>query len=79
MTPSPRTSQRFRIVVRGRLTARTTAAFEGLTSTPAVGSTSLEGEFADSAALHGALERLHGLGIDLISVNPTGAAGAPKE
>lgn len=79
MTGPENTPQRYRIVVNGRLTERITRAFEGLEPQASAGRTTLVGDFVDSAALHGTLERLNGLGIDLISVNPIGGPAAPKE
>jgi hypothetical protein len=60
---------RYRIVVRGRLTPAFGAAFEGVTLETLPGATALEGDFADQAELHGILERLRNLGIELVSVN----------
>lgn len=41
------------------------------------GQTSLNGNFADQAQLHGLLDQLRDLGIHLISVNPVDQAPAP--
>jgi hypothetical protein len=60
---------RYRIVVRGRLTPAFGAAFEGVTLEVLPGATALEGDFTDQAELHGILERLRNLGIELVSVN----------
>ena len=64
MTPT-----RYRVIVRGRLSDRLASAFEGLTVEPADGETALSGCFVDQAQLHGVLDRLRALGIELVSVN----------
>jgi hypothetical protein len=61
--------RRYEIVVRGRLTNRFGAAFEGLELEPRFGKTALTGDFADQAQLHGVLDRLRDFGIELESVN----------
>jgi hypothetical protein len=60
---------RYRIVVRGRLTATFGAAFEGITLELLPAKTALEGSFTDQAQLWGILDRLRNLGIELLSVN----------
>jgi len=70
MTTGP-DARRFEIRVRGRIDGHWTATFEGLTlDTSTLGVTAIRGEFADQAALHGALAALRSLGIPLISVTP---------
>jgi hypothetical protein len=66
------TSTRYRIVVNGRLSESFASVFEGVTVEPLEGRTALEGEFADQAQLHGLLDRLRGLGIELVSINAIG-------
>jgi hypothetical protein len=61
---------RYRIVVRGRLGEYLASAFDGLELESHAGESSLTGTFADQAQLHGLLDRLRDLGIQLISVNP---------
>jgi hypothetical protein len=63
---------RYRIVVEGRLSDSFASAFEGITVQPLPGRTALEGEFADQSQLHGLLDRIRGLGIELVSVNAVG-------
>jgi hypothetical protein len=63
------TSARYRIVVRGRLGERFTALFEGLDCRAASGESVIVG-CLDQAGLHGVLNRLRDLGIQLVSVNP---------
>jgi hypothetical protein len=60
---------RYRIVVNGRLSDSFASVFEDLTVEPLPGRTALEGDFADQSQLHGVLDRLRGLGIELVSVN----------
>ena len=59
--------RRYRIVVAGRLTPRFAAAFDGLVVEEGgpPGCTGLVGRFPDQAALHGMLDRLWELGIEL--------------
>ena len=61
---------RYRVVVRGRLGRTLADAFEHLELDSSAGESSLTGTFADQAQLHGLLDRLRDLGIDIVSVNP---------
>jgi hypothetical protein len=63
---------RYRITVRGRLTERLASAFEGLDLEPGIGQTALIGEICDQSQLHGVLDLVRGLGLDLLSVERTG-------
>ena len=67
---------RYRIVLRGRLSERFEAAFEGMALEPGPNQTVLIGEIRDQAHLYGLLDRLRDLGIDLLAVEPAGAADA---
>jgi hypothetical protein len=58
----------YRIVVRGRLSERLASAFAGMTLEPGDGTTSLVGPVADQSHLFGVLERVHSLGLELLSV-----------
>jgi hypothetical protein len=59
----------FEIVIRGELSPAFAAVFEGFEVERAdSGSTRLVGWVPDQARLHGALEMLRDLGIDLVSV-----------
>ena len=60
---------RFRIVVTGRLSEGFATALCDLELEAADGRTALTGTFVDQAQLHGVLERLSDLGIELESVN----------
>ena len=58
-----------RITVRGRLSERLAAAFDGMTLRRSDGATELSGEVVDHAQLHGLLTRIRDLGLELESVN----------
>jgi hypothetical protein len=58
----------YRIEVSGRLGERFGSEFEGMTLERGPGRTVLHGP-ADQARLHGILDRLRDLGIELVSVN----------
>jgi hypothetical protein len=61
----------FEIVVRGRLSPTLTAAIEGFeVSRFEKGLTHLVGWVPDQARLHGTLEMLRDLNIELVSLNP---------
>jgi hypothetical protein len=68
---------RYRVVVRGQLGEYLAGLFDQLEVDPRPGQTSLTGNFADQAQLHGLLDQLRDLGIHLISVNPVDQAPAP--
>ena len=61
---------RYRIVVRGRVDEHLAAAFAAIEVESHAGQSFLTGTFVDQAQLHGLLDRLRDLGIQLISVNP---------
>jgi hypothetical protein len=58
----------YRIVVRGELSARYATAFEGMEMEAASGRTILTGEIIDQPHLHGILDRINGLGLELVRV-----------
>ncbi|MEV0285891.1 MULTISPECIES: hypothetical protein [unclassified Kribbella] len=59
----------YEIRLGGRLDPRWSDWFDGLTLTAgADGSTTLRGPVVDQAALYGVLQRLHDLGLPLISI-----------
>ena len=68
---------RYRVIVRGRLGEHLAGVFDHLEIDPEPGQTSLTGNIADQAQLHGLLDQLRDLGIHLISVNPVDQAPAP--
>jgi hypothetical protein len=65
---------RYSIRVQGRLDARWSAWFDGMTLTAGTdGTTVMEGLVVDQAALHGLLARIRDLGIPLLSMVPLAA------
>jgi hypothetical protein len=58
----------YRIVVRGELGERYASAFEGMRMETRDGLTILIGELEDQPRLFGILDRLNGLGLQLLSV-----------
>jgi hypothetical protein len=60
----------YRIVVRGELSHRYRPAFDGMTLAAGDGQTTITGPVVDQAQLHGLLDRVGDLGLELISVNP---------
>ena len=61
------TGKFYRIVVRGELSGRYAAAFEGMEMETETGQTILTGVI-DQPHLHGIFERISGLGLELLSV-----------
>jgi hypothetical protein len=60
----------YRIVVRDELSERFAVAFEGMEMETKCGQTILTGEVVDQPQLHGILDRIAGLGLELVSVQP---------
>jgi hypothetical protein len=58
----------YRIVVRSELSDRYACAFEGMRMETEDGQTILIGEVVDQPHLFGVLDRLNGLGLELLSV-----------
>ena len=67
--------QRYEIVVRGRLSERYGAAFDGSTLQSRAGETTLSGALLDQSQLYGLINRLRDLGIELISVRADAGEG----
>ena len=61
----------YQIVVRGELSQRYVPAFEGMTLATGDGQTAITGPVIDQAHLHGLLDRVGELGLELVSVNAT--------
>jgi hypothetical protein len=59
---------RYRISVRGRLTQRLAAAFEGMSLEAGSGKTILVGEIRDQCHLYGVLDQVRNLGLELVAV-----------
>jgi hypothetical protein len=69
---------RYRIVVRGVVSRRIAEAIEGVRASNQ--ETVLLADVVDQAQLHGILERLRDLGIDLVRIETVGERGAlPSE
>jgi hypothetical protein len=66
--PSPVASSGYQIRVKGRLSDTMTGAFEDFTASVKPAETTLRGEIRDQAELHGLLDRLQSLGLELIEV-----------
>jgi hypothetical protein len=60
---------RYEIVVRGELSRRFWMAFDGMTLVARDGQTAITGPVVDQAHLHGLLDRVRDLGLELVSVN----------
>ena len=58
----------YRIVVRSELSGRYAVAFEGMEMETKNGDTVLTGEIIDQPHLYGILDRINGLGLQLLSV-----------
>ena len=59
-------SRHYEITVRGRLGVALLGAFDGLSATPVAANTVIR--IPDRAALHGVLERIESLGLELLEV-----------
>jgi hypothetical protein len=71
------TSKVYRIVVRGELSDRYVCAFEGMEMETRDRQTILTGEVKDQPHLFGILDRLNGLGMDLLSVQTLSEEARP--
>jgi hypothetical protein len=60
----------YEIVVKGEIGDQFGVAFEGMALRHAHGRTILEGRVIDQAQLHGLIERIQDIGLELVSVNP---------
>ena len=69
----------YRIVVRDELSERYAVAFEGMEMKIGCGQTILTGEIIDQPHLHGILNRIGALGLQLLSVEALRADIHPKE
>jgi hypothetical protein len=62
-------SQTFELELRGEPGPVLRAAFPEFVLRPVRGMTVLHGEFVDQAALHGVIERINSLGLELVSLH----------
>jgi hypothetical protein len=58
----------YEIRIKGRLSDSVVAAFEGLTATVEPVETVLHGPVADQSSLHGLLDRIQSLGLELVEI-----------
>jgi hypothetical protein len=63
--------KRYRLVLRGELGEPFGFLFEGMQLDRVAGTTVLTGNVVDQAHLHGLLERIQELGLELVSVTPS--------
>jgi hypothetical protein len=59
----------YQLVVRGELSQRYATVFEGMALEAGDGQTTITGPVVDQAHLHGLLDRVRDLGLELVSVN----------
>ena len=71
----------YEIRIKGRLSDSLLAAFEGLTATEQPVETVLYGPVRDQASLHGLLDRIQSLGLEVIEIRrlPASADDAPAD
>ena len=62
-------SETFELEFRGEPGPALRAAFPEFTLRPELGMTLLRGEFVDQAALHGVIERVNSLGLELVGLH----------
>ena len=62
-------SETFELEIRGEPGPVLRAAFPEFELLPDHGMTLLHGEFVDQAALHGVIERINSLGLELVSLH----------
>jgi hypothetical protein len=60
----------YEIVLRGEIGDRFAVLFDGMRLERVEGTTVITGPVRDQAHLHGLIERIQELGIELVSVNP---------
>jgi outer membrane PBP1 activator LpoA protein len=72
------TGKVYRIVVRSELGDRFASAFEGMRMETREGQTILTGEIKDQPHLFGVLQRINGLGLELLSVQAVSEDADPS-
>jgi hypothetical protein len=75
----PSMTAHYRLVVRGELGDRFGLLFEGMRLERDHGTTVITGAVIDPVHLYGVIERIQGLGLELVSVNPVHDRGASDE
>jgi len=78
MIPTKGTGKLYRIVVRSELGDRFASAFEGMRMETREGQTILTGEIKDQPHLFGVLQRINGLGLELLSVQAVSEDADPS-
>jgi hypothetical protein len=78
MIRKKRTGKVYRIVVRSELGDRYASAFEGMRMETQDGQTILTGLVKDQPHLFGVLDRLYGLGLELLSVQALARRRPPE-
>ena len=66
------TANKYRIVLRGRLSERFESAFDGMALEHGPNQTVLVGDIRDQAQLYGLLDQVRDFGIELLAVVPVG-------
>ena len=71
----------YEIRIKGRLSDSLQTAFEGLTATVEPVETVLHGPVPDQSSLHGLLDRIQSLGLELVEIRrlPVSGEGLPLE
>jgi hypothetical protein len=69
----------YQIRIRGQLSETTLLAFEGLSAQVNPVDTVLTGALLDQAALHGVLEQIESLGLELVEVRRLSPPAAPPD
>jgi hypothetical protein len=71
----------YEIRIKGRLSDSVLAAFEGLTATVEPVETVLHGPVGDQSSLHGLLDRIQSLGLELVEIRrlPASSEEVPAE
>ena len=72
-------ANRYRIVLRGRLSESFESAFDGMTLEHGPNRTVLTGDVRDQAQLYGLIDRLQEFGIELLAVEPADGSGTGCE
>jgi hypothetical protein len=65
----------YEIHIKGRVSEQLLAAFEGMDATVESAQTVLRGPVRDQAALHGLLDRIQALGLELVEVRRLSESG----
>lgn len=78
MTPDP-PGRTYELVVRGELGDHFGVLFDGMAIQRREGTTVLTGPVRDQAQLHGVIDRIQELGLELVSVNRSDAPRPPED